>query len=199
MSAAVASLPTVIVLAAGRSERFKQSVQQAGRVNEWGEHKLHAKLCGQSVFDHVMDAVRRSGLPFHVVLPEQTQHLPSQGMGDSIAVGVRATAQSNGWLILPADLPLIQPQSLISVAQALKNHALVVPFYQDQKGHPVGFSQRCGQGLMVLTGDQGASSVVAQHSVFRLALQDQGCVLDVDTADAISQAEKLLRGSCATH
>jgi molybdenum cofactor cytidylyltransferase len=166
MSAAVASLPTVIVLAAGRSERFKQSVQQAGRVNEWGEHKLHAKLCGQSVFDHVMDAVRRSGLPFHVVLPEQTQHLPSQGMGDSIAVGVRATAQSNGWLILPADLPLIQPQSLI---------------------------------LMALTGDQGASSVVAQHPVFRLALQDQGCVLDVDTADAISQAEKLLRGSCATH
>lgn len=192
MTDVLAHPPTVIVLAAGRSERFKQSVQQAQRA-DLGEHKLHALLNGQTVLEHVLTAVRASGLPFFVVQAEHTLHIPHAGMGDSIAVGVQATESAHGWLVLPADLPLIQANSLLAVAQALQNHAVVVPFFQNQKGHPVGFDRSCQHDLMHLTGDRGASAVVNKYGAFRLTLEDLGCVLDVDTVEIFSQVEKLLR------
>ena len=111
--------PTVIVLAAGTGSRFRAHGGTSG--------KLQALLAGRPVLEHVLQAVRDSGLPWHVVTQEATASLSPQGMGTSIACGVAATAQSKGWLILPGDLPLIQAHSLRAVAQALATHAVVVP------------------------------------------------------------------------
>ena len=92
--------PVVIVLAAGRGERFAASGASV--------HKLQALLAGKPVLDHVLDAVRASGLPYHVVTADPAR----PGMGDSIAAGVRATPDAACWLILPADLPLIRSETL---------------------------------------------------------------------------------------
>jgi molybdenum cofactor cytidylyltransferase len=181
--------PTVLVLAAGRSQRFAQSVEQAQRFDK-GLDKLNAPLGGKPVRDWVLEAVRASGLPFHVVTPEQTAHQTNAGMGDSIAAGVRATASAVGWLILPADLPLIQPNTLLEVATCLQHHEVVVPFVGAQRGHPVGFSQTCSAALQGLSGDQGASGVVSQHAVHRLVLTDKGCVTDVDTLALLLDVEE---------
>jgi len=70
------------------------------------------------VREHTLAAVQASGLPWHVVEPAHTAHMDQPGMGDSIATGVCACAQAAGWLILPADLPLIQPATLRAVARA---------------------------------------------------------------------------------
>jgi len=183
-SDACAQGPTIIVLAAGLGERFKAS----GGTQD----KLEADLNGQRVRDHVLASVHASGLPWYVVERTDIAHLHNPGMGDSIACGVAATPKAQGWLILPADLPLIQVATLAQVARALQHHAVVVPFYQDQKGHPVGFAPVCREALMGVTGDQGARGVVAQHGFFRLDVQDPGCVLDVDTVDALAQARAVL-------
>ncbi|MEI7496641.1 MAG: NTP transferase domain-containing protein, partial [Betaproteobacteria bacterium] len=53
------SLPTVVVLAAGRSERFKAATG--------GQHKLDTMLHGLSVLERTLASVQASGLPFHVV------------------------------------------------------------------------------------------------------------------------------------
>jgi molybdenum cofactor cytidylyltransferase len=103
------SLPTVIVLAAGRSARF--------RAASGGQDKLHASLGQRSVREHTLAAVQSSGLPWHIVEPAHTAHIGLPGMGDSIATGVRACAQAAGWLILPADLPLV-----VGRAAALARH-----------------------------------------------------------------------------
>jgi hypothetical protein len=86
-------LPTVLVLASGLGARFTAS----GGVG----HKLQADLAGKTVLQHTLDAVRSSGLRWHL---EDAGH---PGMGDSIAAAVRATRDAAGWLVLPADLPLI--------------------------------------------------------------------------------------------
>lgn len=176
--------PTVIVLAAGLGERFKASGGTS--------HKLEAVLHGQRVRDHVLASVRASGLPWHVVERADTAHLNHPGMGDSIACGVAATPQASGWLILPADLPLVRPDTLQLVAYALRSHAVVVPTFHEHPGHPVGFGGECSDALLALRGDQGARSVLAQHAVCRLPVDDEGCVLDVDTVDALAQAERVL-------
>jgi molybdenum cofactor cytidylyltransferase len=185
----VTALPTVIVLAAGKGERFKAS----GATQD----KLDALLNGQSVRAHVLAAVHASGLPFHVVERLDTAHLPQPGMGDSIACGVAATPNAKGWLILPADLPLIQACTLLAVADALSQYEVVVPRYQGQQGHPVGFSSSCREALLKLKGDHGARTVVAQHEVCRLDVDDEGCVLDVDTVDILNQVETRMQKSHA--
>ncbi len=177
--------PVVVILAAGLGERFRQ----AGGAHD----KLLTPLGPQRVRDHVVAAAQASGLPWHVVEREHTTHLSAQGMGASIATGVAATANAPGWLILPADLPLVQADSLRRVAEALAQHTVVAPWVQGQRGHPVGFGAVCREALLALSGDQGAKSVMQAHAPWRLDLDDLGCILDVDTPDALAEAERLWR------
>jgi len=186
MGPMTAQLPTVLILAAGRGERFRA----AG-----GTDKLQEILLGRRVRDWVTQAGRDSGLPWHVVEATHTAHITKPGMGDSIACGVAATAGAAGWLILPADLPLIQPASLLAVAQALQGHTVIVPFCAGQRGHPVGFGPQAREELLALRGDGGAASVVAawkqRGGVGTVELKDVGCITDVDTPDALRAAQAL--------
>lgn len=141
----------------------------------------------KTVLQHTLDAVRVSGLPWHL---EEGGH---PGMGDSIAAAVRKTSQADGWLILPADLPLIQSGSLRAVAAALTGHDVVVPVYRGQRGHPVGFSVGCRQALLGLKGDKGAAPVARAYAAVELVVGDIGCVTDIDTIDDLQVAESLLR------
>jgi len=173
--------PVVLVLAAGRGERFAAS---GGTT-----HKLQALLAGKPVLQHVLDAVAQSGLPHHVVHADPSR----PGMGDSIAAGVRATADAAGWLVLPGDLPLVQPATLLAVAQALQHHSVVTPVYQGKRGHPVGFVAACGEQLMALQGEHGAAPVVKVHGASLLAVDDAGVVTDVDTVEDLARAALALR------
>lgn len=172
--------PVVIILASGRGGRFAAS---GGTT-----HKLQALLGNQTVLQHTLDAVRASGLPFHL---EDAGH---PGMGDSIAAAVRATADADGWLILPADLPLIRPETLRLVADAPAQQAVVVPVYQGQRGHPVRFARVCREQLMELTGNQGAASIVRSHGATEIMVNDVGCVTDIDTVQDLLQAQQILQG-----
>jgi molybdenum cofactor cytidylyltransferase len=181
----LSGLPVVIVLAAGRGERFAAS---GGQV-----HKLQALLAGKPVLDHVLHAVQASGLPHHVVRADASR----PGMGDSISAGVRATPEAAGWLVLPGDLPLVQPATLRAVAHALAQHAVVMPMFKGARGHPVGFSAGCREALMGLKGNQGAAQVVhayaAINSVAYVDVTDEGIVTDIDTLDDLRRAEELFR------
>lgn len=170
----------MLVLAAGRGERF---IASGGTT-----HKLQALLAGQPVLQHTLDAVRASGLAPHLV-----QASPAQpGMGDSIAAGVRATAGAAGWLVLPGDLPLVRPETLRAVADALQQHPVVVPVFNGARGHPVGFAASCGPRLMALAGEQGAAPVVKAMGATLLPVDDEGVVTDVDTLADLARAEALL-------
>lgn len=171
--------PVVIVLASGRGERFLASGGST--------HKLQALLGNKTVLQHTLDAVRASGLPFYLA---QGDH---PGMGDSIAAAVRATADAEGWLVLPADLPLLQPETIRQVAQAPAQHAVVRPVYQGRRGHPVRFARALGAQLMGLKGNQGAAPVVIAQGATELIVNDAGCVTDIDTVQDLQQALQLLQ------
>jgi molybdenum cofactor cytidylyltransferase len=170
--------PTVIVLASGRGERFKAS---GGTT-----HKLQALLAGKAVLQHTLDAVLASGLPWHL---EQAAH---PGMGDSIAAAVAATPDAVGWLVLPADLPLIQSSTLLAIAAALVTHDVVVPIFAGQRGHPVGFAAACRDALLQLKGSQGAAAIVRAYGAVELVVNDIGVVTDNDTVQDLLQAESIL-------
>jgi molybdenum cofactor cytidylyltransferase len=176
--------PVVLVLASGRGERF---VASGGTGS-----KLDALLAGKPVIERTLDAVRASGLPWHL---ERAGHA---GMGDSIAAAVAATRGASGWLILPADLPLVQASTLIAVAKALVAHSVVMPLHRGQRGHPVGFAETCRSSLLQLQGASGAASVVraqaALGAVAEIEIDDAGIVTDIDTLDDLANAERVLAG-----
>ncbi|HFZ8993283.1 TPA: NTP transferase domain-containing protein [Citrobacter freundii] len=176
--------PVVIILAAGRAERFFASGATT--------HKLDAPLNGLPVAEHVLRAVKASGLAWHLVRPAGG----TPGMGDSISLGVRATREASGWLILPADLPLIQPDSLLRVASALLQMPVVVPCYRQRQGHPVGFSRQFREALIALSGETGARKIVAaarkQNKVMDLDVADYGIVHDIDTLTDLQQTQQWL-------
>ena len=178
--------PTVLILASGRGERFLAS---GGTT-----HKLQALLAGKTVLKHTIDAVKASGLPYHV---EDAGH---PGMGDSIAAAVRQTQDANGWLVLPADLPLVLPETLLRVAAALESADVVQPVYQrgtepgdgQLHGHPVGFAAVCLDKLLKLEGNKGAAGVLLAYNAIKLIVNDVGIITDIDTVEDLARAELLL-------
>ena len=148
---------------------------------------MQALLGQKTVLQHTLDAVQASGLPWHL---EDAGH---PGMGDSIAAAVRATSTAQGWLIVLGDLPLIQPSTLRTLAQALGAHDVVVPVFNGQRGHPVGFSVRCRESLLGLAGDRGAASVIQLFGGVEIPLDDVGIVSDVDTVADLERLLHLLR------
>ena len=173
-----ARLPVVLVLASGRGERFKASGGST--------HKLQANLAGITVLQRTLDAVRASGLRWHL---EDAGH---PGMGDSIAAAVRATRGAPGWMVLPADLPLVRPQTLVDIARAPWDGEVLLPVFENQRGHPVRFAASCGEALAGLQGSEGAASIVRACTSTQMRVHDAGCVMDIDTVDDLRRAEQLL-------
>ncbi len=172
-------LPVVLVLASGRGERFVAS----GGIG----HKLQADLGGKTVLARTLDAVRSSGLRWHL---EDAGH---PGMGDTIAAAVRATRDAPGWMVLPADLPLIRPDTLLAIARAPMDATVLVPLYAGQRGHPVRFAPECGDALANLKGNRGAALVVAAQAAMEMIVSDPGCVQDIDTLGDLERARASLQ------
>jgi molybdenum cofactor cytidylyltransferase len=178
---------TAILLAAGYSRRFGSA-----KLLQPLKHDIPLGL--QAALN-----LRAAQIPvFVVVNPEQTAlmacyqqyqfpMLPNlhaqQGIGTSIAAGVKATPSANGWLIALADMPFIQPQTLKTIWQALvTGAALVAPSYQGQRGHPVGFSAAFQQDLLALNQDTGAQCLLQQQQAHLqlIPTHDAGVVRDID-------------------
>jgi molybdenum cofactor cytidylyltransferase len=106
------------------------------------------------------------------------------GMGASLACGVQASTDAEGWIVALADMPWIRPDTIARVAAAIANGATAAaPFHAGERGHPVGFARSCGPALSALGGDEGARSVLtAHHHVLqRIDVDDPGILRDVDT------------------
>jgi len=189
-------LPTVIVLAAGRGSRFVSP-----------EHKLLQPFGKSTVLGTALDHAIETGLQVRVVTTavvtaEARRHvalrdiveLPSAsgqagellGMGYSIASGVAASADAGGWLVLPADMPTVQPASVLAVAAKLPQHVVVYAQHRGRRGHPVGFSAELYSELVQLSGDEGARRLVARYPSFGVELDDPGVLADVDTNDDLA-------------
>jgi molybdenum cofactor cytidylyltransferase len=107
----------------------------------------------------------------------------AEGMGTSLAAGVRASAEAGGWVVVLADMPFIRPETIRSIAQALADGAAIAaPSYRGRRGHPVGFGRAHFDELSALHGDQGARELLARHaaSVSLRETDDPGVLRDID-------------------
>ena len=195
---------SVIVLAAGQGSRFvgtsHKLAQPLGESSVLGTTLRHAIASQLHVVvvttDRFAGEARQSVAARDVVVvPEAGSGESSQlGMGYSIAAGVRASATSAGWIMLPADMPLLQPATLQAVARQLDRHPVAYAQYQGRRGHPVGFAAELYSELVALSGDEGARRLVARYPAFGIELDDAGILADIDTEADLGA----IRGAAAT-
>lgn len=103
------------------------------------------------------------------------------GMGASLACGIHASADADGWMVALGDMPAIDPATVHAVADALRaGHITAVPVYRGQRGHPVGFAARCRAELLRSEGDQGARAVLEKYAPHLIAVSDDGVLFDID-------------------
>jgi len=147
----------------------------------------------RSALPHVVAVVRPGDDELRLLLAAEHVSIvecaeAERGMGHSLAAGVAAKSEADGWVIALGDMPHIQPDTIRAVTEALERGVpLVVPIFAGQRGHPVGFGRRFRDDLLALSGDAGARAILTRHpsAVHQLEVIDPGVVQDVDTpADA---------------
>ena len=187
---------TAIVLAAGQGSRFRA---------EAGQDKLLADCVGlDGVTRPVIEQVLLNlpaNLDKRVLVTTKARpqvmrmaqaygcdvvSIESTGMGDSIAVGVAACPEADGWLIVLGDMPFILPSSIERVVAAMADDAVSVPVLDGEFGHPVGFGRSFGAQLQALTGDRGGKSLLTCATVREVQVDDAGVLWDVDLPKQLS-------------
>ena len=194
--------PAVVVLAAGAGSRYHGT-----------RHKLSEQLGGDSVLVRTLRNAIASEMSVVLVVSEAlideakglvaprdmvVVDIRSQtgwGMGDSIAAGVSIHASASGWLMLPADMPLVRPSSLRAVAEALDQQPIAFAQHHGRRGHPVGFAAELFSELVMLKGDEGARRLLARYPTAAVELDDPGVLFDIDTVDDLAAAQRRIDGS----
>lgn len=189
---AYASLATGVLLAAGYGSRFDPDglhnkllarMPDGGIVAHEAAHRLLL------VVSRVLAVVRPGSEALARMLNEAGCDVvfsadAERGMGASLAAGIEASADAEGWIVALADMPRIAIPTVEAVARTLDGGAsIVVPFYQGQRGHPVGFGPEHRDALMSLDGDTGARHLLATQQIARLDVDDPGILRDVDTPE----------------
>ncbi|WP_119153009.1 nucleotidyltransferase family protein [Caldimonas tepidiphila] len=179
--------PVVIVLAAGRGVRF-----------EGASHRLAQPWGASTVLATTLAQVSASGLPLVVVTSEALRELvrgiaptdavvtlPSgdgrdgaPSVGESIAAGVLARGDAPGWLVLPADMPMVQSRTLQDIARAVGHHPVTYAQRRGLRGHPVAFSSELYSELRTLSGDHGVRRLMARYPANAIEVEDDGVLLD---------------------
>lgn len=184
-----------ILLAAGFSRRF-------------GSIKLNARLAdGSTVFRHTSDllatviseiivvtrpALLEAGVLQHADLRQSQIVLCEDaelGMGHSLACGIRALpAHWDACLVCLADMPFLKAATLQQLQAAATPHRIVIPEYNQQRGHPVCFGRDFFAELAQSHGDTGGRDVIKRHAdkVEPVAVDDAGILQDIDTPEDLS-------------
>ena len=179
-----------LVLAAGASQRM-------------GSAKQLLCLGDKTLLEHVLDAVRVANVDEIVLVlgfaAEEIQQKIStsglsivinreyqQGMGTSLRLGLSAvSARAEGVLVILADQPFVRTSTLNSLIEYHSTHSsqIIIPVFKGFRGNPVLLSRAVLPELMNLKGDIGCRAIFGDHTenIHKLAVDDSGILLDVDT------------------
>ncbi|WP_020558575.1 nucleotidyltransferase family protein [Thiofilum flexile] len=190
----ISSQYPAILLAAGQSTRFGS--QKLLHVLPNGvvmgvQSARHLK----AVFERVIAVLSPEYVALQALLEQDTIEIvinqeAKQGMGTSLALGVLSAFEVKGWVIALGDMPFISLNTLQRVGQGLEQGAkMIAPFYQGQRGHPVGFSAAFRDKLITLQGDKGAGSIIQREQALltQVEVEDKGVLWDIDTPGAVAE------------
>ena len=113
----------------------------------------------------------------------------AEGMAATLRTGIASLpADTAGAFVFLGDMPLVPAAVLPALAQALADGAMAAaPIFEGRRGHPVLFSRDLFDGLMALTGDEGARHVLRGlgPALVLVEAPDDGVLIDIDTRNQL--------------
>ncbi|HEV8719051.1 MAG TPA: nucleotidyltransferase family protein [Candidatus Binatia bacterium] len=189
-------------------------VLSAGESSRMGQPKALLPIEGQTFLERIVSELRRTQLgKIIVVIGHQAEeispkiaHLPveilinpdySLGQLSSLQTAVRhlqSDEHCDGMLVHLVDHPYIDGTLVDLMIQRFyeSTKLIVVPRYQDKRGHPVLFSRKLFGELLDAPVDQGAKAVVNSHGAETLEIEtdERGITVDIDTPELYRQHVK---------
>ncbi len=180
--------PVGILLAAGRSRRFHGN-KLLHRLDDRTPMVLASARRLRSALARTLVVIGQHSDELAALLAAEGFELvvnpgAEAGMGTSIARGVAASRDAEGWLVALGDMPYVSSTVVAQLAGALAAGAdLVAPSYGRRRGHPVGFCARHAPALLRLDDDKGARDILRANATTLKLLEthDVGVVTDIDT------------------
>ena len=197
------SLIGAVVLAAGKSTRM-------------GEPKQLLPLNGRPLLEHTLANLRNVKLneivvvlgcdadavwkrvDLHGIKVVENKNY-EKGMGNSLGIGVSALAEAtDGALIVLADQPFVRPETYEWLIDQYRQSdaEIVIPTYRGFRGNPVLLDRSVFPEVMALSGDVGCRAIFGDHSsgIAKVAVDDIGIVLDIDTKDDFARLRRYRAG-----
>lgn len=186
---AIASSITGIVVAAGFSFRMKT-------------FKQVLPLNGQPAVVHAVKRMQAAGIQdIRVVVGHRAEQLIAllqnlnvktivneryaEGMFTSVQAGVTdLPPQSKGFFLLPADTPIISPQTISCLLDAFSARTgIVYPCFQGDRGHPPLIDVRYVPDILSWKEDGGLRALLNrfEKDAIDVPVDDPGILLDMDT------------------
>jgi molybdenum cofactor cytidylyltransferase len=128
--------------------------------------------------DRIRSSVR---IPDSVVVAVNEEYV--SGQLSSLQVGLRRLpSESPATLVALVDHPCIDRDLVVGLTAAWQENRppVLIPTYQDRRGHPMIFRRDLFQELLDAPLDQGARVVVRRHPVFHLPIENEGILHDLD-------------------
>jgi molybdenum cofactor cytidylyltransferase len=190
-------------------------ILSAGESSRMGRPKALLTIDGETFIEHIVAALRRSGLERVVVvlgfnaeeLRRKIEHLPveivlnpnfSQGQLSSLHVAIRHLEQESdcdGMLVHLVDHPYIDSTLVRNMIQKFAGgqKLIVVPRHHGKRGHPVIFARALFAELLNAPPELGAKAVLHAHQVDTLEIdtEDIGITIDIDTPELYRQHVKV--------
>lgn len=189
-----------IVPAAGKGERF-------------GGDKLLAGLRGEPLLNHTLRSLLEGGVTrVVVVLPPKdgardpgamlrqavpllsdrrialaVNPNPARGMLSSIQAGISG-AVGDMFVVLPGDMPYVQPETVTAVIDAAQETGLIVsPRFDGKRGHPIAIPGRLRAAIVKAPVSWTLQEVLLPeaHNRIEIDVEDSGVLRDVDTPNAL--------------
>jgi len=174
----------------------------AGRASRFGADKLSQTCAGKPLGQWALEAAQATGLPVVWIAGERAPDFvtcevvrnsrASEGMSTSVVCAARA-ARSRGarsLLIMLADMPLVTRDLLLRLIDA--GEAAGCRYPEGQAGVPALIPVRALENRVLLERDQGAGAILRSLDGLLLLDCKSDELLDVDTRQALAEAERLL-------
>jgi len=137
--------------------------------------------------DAIVEVLSQAGLLPQVIVARNPD--PSRGQLSSLWTGMDAvvTDRSEGVLVTLVDVPMVAESTVTTVVREWQRTRapIVRPAIGDRHGHPVIFDRALLGALRAAPLEAGAKSVVRANEsrIVNVAVDDEGCLVDVDTRE----------------
>lgn len=197
-------------------------IPACGRSRRMGRPKLLLPLGGRTVLSRLLEALDHPAVTSRVlVVRNDDVDLQSEAarcgvapliapqepptMRDTVEIALRhvraafAPDPHDGWLLVPADHPLLGREVLDGLCRAWRESAaeILIPACQGRRGHPTFFRWHLADEVFALPADVGLNRLVAARAerVVTWDTPDDSILADLDTPEDLARTELRFAGS----